>query len=312
MTSVSDYCTFEVHDKVKNPHLFTAAVIIQGMHHRQATETVIEQLVSKNKNILLIVSVVGHNISVLERDLIDEGKAVYIFLERPGVEKETFWKTNFANQNYQRLTSYAGLKYAESLGIQYSLKIRSDVFLGMNESIRHFIDLIQKYPLMPRPGKVVDMLGRIVVGSHATITHPDVINSYAPFHIRDHWYFGFTRDLVRFFDLASPTWAGGAGIAQCSPESSLTVVWMKDLGIEATDARELLARYFIVEDYVRVEQCRTDDPKFDHMWVMDMEDYKLRGAASVSDFINRVENPKLLTSHEEWKSMLRAIMSGIT
>lgn len=285
--------------------ILESCIVIQGLHYGDDTRTVIRQFMSKNPNILIIISTYEESKTMLddwEKYLAIDGKLVYIFSHPPARTEEAFWNSNFANQNLQRLTSCVGLKYAEKLGFKYCLKIRSDSFLGKDHVIDYLKESVLSYPLLScriRP------TGRIVVGSHATISHPEMEPDFAPFHIRDHWYFGYTEDLIGFFDLDSPTWNKGRGIDRCSPESSLTRVWMADLKInDSYTIRDLLGKYFIVEDFHFIEQCRTHVIAPDQQrWIVDMEAYRLGRADYLRQFLILLQDERISTTREQWDKM---------
>ncbi len=292
------------------------AIVVQGPHYGDSTRKVIREFLANNKDVLIIISSYEADASAMddwERQLEAEGTAIYIFSAEPPRSNTEFWRTNFANQNLQRLTSYAGLKRADELGIEYCLKIRSDTFFAKRGIIDSMIDLLQKYPVCRPPdfNESNTMRGRLIVSGHATMTDPAIIQHFPPFHIRDHWYFGFTKDVLRFFDIHSSAWNGGSGILQCSPESSMTRIWMKDLGIHAADTIELLARYFIVMDFERVEQFRIHFPAHEEAhWRMDEDEYRARGTAYFVDYLKRVENPLFFTSHSQWERMVKTILQA--
>jgi hypothetical protein len=259
---------------------------------------VLRQFVEKNPGVLIVLCTYETELSEWEENLVEQGALVVITIVEPPKSDIVFWQGNYANQNLQRLTSYVGLQYVAKRGIPYALKIRTDVFLGMREVVKYLVRLMDAYPLTSHD---VNMMGRIVVSSHSTMSRPEVVDRFAPYHIRDHWYFGFTRDLLRFFDMSTESsWSGGAGIQCCSPESSLTIVWMKDLGIQVKDVRELLGKYFIVEDYYVVEQCRTRVTGGEERWVTNLAEYEKRRATYLIEHMKRVELPLLFTTHTEW------------
>lgn len=280
-------------------------IVIQGPHYGDNTRIVIRQFLIKNPNVQIILSTYKESESLLnpwEKYLQDRGKVIYIFTEPPPRSEDCFWRTNFANQNLQRLTSYIGLKRADDLGFKYSLKVRSDTFLGKDRVINYFKDLLETYPLSSSlPG----LRGRIIVGSHATISHSEREIYYPPFHVRDHWYFGYTQDILKFFDMDSPTWNRGCGIDVCSPESSLTRVWMADLKIDDCHAlKDLLGRYFIVENFHVVEQCRIHVVAVDQQqWIIDMKEYLKHGSKYLQAFLSSLEDDRMSTTRETWEEM---------
>lgn len=284
----------------QNP--WEAAIVIQGSYIPDHTKTVILELLSRNPNVLVICSTYPEAkelISNTEKALVEAGLLVFLFISPPEQDLwPYFWETNHANQNLQRLTSYVGLEYSRMLGIEFSLKIRSDTFLGRKEAIRYFKEQLKTYP--PRtqiaPSEVK---GRMIVSGQGTISNPGF---WAPFHVRDHWYFGYTEDLVKFFDISSESsWADGTGVAISCPESAMTCVWMKDLGIEAVDTKDLLSRYFILEDAAEIEQVRITQTQY---WTLDYDRYKVEGIPYLRQIYATADSPGNVTTREEWLKML--------
>lgn len=282
-----------------------AAIILQGTYEHEYTKLVIERFVVLNPNVLIICSTYkmeDNFLSESERALVDAGNLVFLLITEPSQDRwPHFWETNHANQNLQRLSSYIGLEYARMLGIQYSLKIRSDTFLGRHNVIRYFKEQLEEFPVKPReePAKTKS---RIIVSGQGTISNPAF---WAPFHVRDHWYFGHTDDLVKFFDITSKsTWGEGTGIAISCPESAMTCVWMIDQGIEAEDIRELLGRYFIVENAADIEQVRVTQTPY---WQMDYERYKSEGISYLREIYATADSPGHTTTREEWLQMEKCV-----
>lgn len=278
-----------------------AVIVIQGAYSPE-TKTVILEFLSRNPNVLIICSTypsARDSISDGEKALVEAGLLVFLFVTEPPQDLwPYFWETNHANQNLQRLSSYVGLEYARMLGIEFSLKIRSDTFLGKKEVIRYFKEQLETYPAQTQiaPSEVKS---RIVVSGQGTITTPGF---WAPFHVRDHWYFGHTEDLVKFFDISSESsWADGTGVAISCPESAMTCVWMKDLGITAIDTRDLLARYFIIEDAAEIEQVRLTQTQY---WTLDYHKYKSEGIPYLRQVYATADSPGNVTTRDEWLKML--------
>jgi hypothetical protein len=272
-----------------------AAIVLQGIFYKE-TETVMEEFLGRNSNVLIILSTYLGDVKLMD-DLYKlalecKGGLVIIMSSEPSREKfPDFWRTNHANQNLQRYTSHIGLKLAEELGIMFSLKCRSDTFLGRLELIQDFRQQLRTYPARG------DVQGRIIVSGQGTITKPDF---WAPFHVRDHWHFGYTKDLLGYFSI-SGTWRDGKGINISCPESAMTIVWMIDQGIEAKDTGELLGKYFIIENAVDVEQVRLTRTGY---WDMDYGSYQTRGKAYLREIYKNADSPGNVTTREQWLELL--------
>lgn len=281
--------------------VWKAAIVVQGnyYHNDNITRSVFSHFLSSNSgDVLIICSTYPMDIILpYEQSLVDAGVLVFVFSTSPSkTEYPEFWATNQANQNLQRLTSYAGIQYAEKLGINYTLKIRSDSFLGKHEVIDYLIQQTNKYPL--RDSDSLILKNRIVVSGQGTI----VKDFWAPYHVRDHWYFGHTGDLLRFFDMSEKSsWKGGSGINVSCPESALTCVWMKDLGIVAKDTAELVSRFFIVEDAAEIEQVRLSKTP---AWNLDYRKYREEGIPYLKTIYTGADPPHNVTTKAEWLSLL--------
>lgn len=231
-----------------------AAIVIQGPYHEGLTMDIIRTFLSRNTNILVIVSTyTSHALTPFEKYMMDEGVLVYITIHEPPASYQDFWRTNRWNQNLQRLSSYIGLAYAQSLGIEFSLKIRSDMYLEKEDVVRYLKDKIEGIPVVPREvpswagmNPPDEMKGRIAISGHATFNVSK--NQPYPYHIRDFWLFGHTTDLMRYFDITERSgWRWGAGmLTLLAPESNLAIRWMNDMNIIASDTMELVARYFVI------------------------------------------------------------------
>lgn len=281
------------------------AIVVQGKYIPQITSIVFSEFLNRNSNNIVLICATYYpgkegDISFLsneEQFLIALGILVFIFVKEPSKEDfPEFWATNHANQNLQRLTSFTGIHYAHDLNIEYTLKIRSDSFLGKLNVIDCFLSDLKQYP--PNPEKPsIKIKGRIIVSGQGTII--DEGFKY-PFHVRDHWYFAHTTDLLAFFNTKG-SWRNGKGIAISCPESAITCVWTHDIGIESKCMRELLGRYFVVHDAVEVEQVRlTQTPS----WLFDHSEYNRHGKEYLRKVYLTADSRSHVTTHEEWKQLV--------
>jgi hypothetical protein len=184
-----------VKDEIHN-----TVIVVQGPYHGEITSWVIQNMCERNNNILFVLATylpedeksgknsIGTFLCPFEKELITQGKLVCVFVDVPSKEKfPEFWQTNIMNQNLQRLTSYAGFKYAHDNGFKFGLKIRSDFFFLKENVLEHFKESLLKFPPLDKK-----MNKRICVGSHGTFNRDDLP------HICDFWYFGHVADLLRF------------------------------------------------------------------------------------------------------------------
>lgn len=300
--------------------LWQAAVVIQGPYYKEYTKIVIDQTLFRNPDVLIILSTyllpeeetgqkpLGSFLSDTERELVNAGYVILVLIKAPTQEEcPDFWRTNSLNRNLQRLTSFAGLRHAHFLGIEFSLKLRSDVFLGRHGLIRHLRREVEtEFPLKPRSGFEGRMKGRIVVSGQGTITDPRTWVP-DPFHVRDHWYFGYTSDLLRFFDITDrSSWKNGSGLTAHNPESSMTQLWIKDLGLVVDTPGELVARYMITEDAVFVEQIRLAPRP--PGWMFDYTRYLREGIGYLNQVYSRADTPCCVTSHATWAKFYEELL----
>lgn len=309
--SIAEDC---IHKIVGSPQLgraWNAAVVIQGPYVWNYTRTCIEEFITRNTDILVIVATyLPDDMSALplspyELARISEGVLVFIFVKIPNREQwPEFWRTNQANQNLQRLSSYAGLRYAASLGIEYSLKIRSDTFLGRPAVISYMrMQLEKHYPPFPTESDSI-MKGRLVVGAAGSFCEPHPHPQY-PYYINDHFYFGHTTDVLAFFNL-STGWDNGSGMRIAHPEHSLTTRWMQDMNIRVPTTRELLARYFIIEDPHDVETARLD-PRGLHgcWWSFNYYRYLKEGSSYVKEAYGGAAYGAIGLTRNLWEDLVK-------
>ena len=94
------------------------------------------------------------------------------------------------NGNLQILSTLNGAKFAQSLGVEYILKTRTDQFFADYMFIDQLLTLHKTFTeRLPRSQK-----GRIVVGSMGSFRA-------RPFCVGDFFSFGFTEDIITMWDL---------------------------------------------------------------------------------------------------------------
>lgn len=284
------------------------------------TQSVIPEILGRNPNtVLLIVSTYapeaekqarepyGTFLSAGEKSYLSDkssphyGQVVYLFLNEPShQEYPDFWRTNKMNQNLQRLSSYAGLQYAASLNIEYSLKLRSDAFLGKRDACSALTRYVQDYPIIASPDQQVNPLTQLK-GRIATPDHTRTLNSCFPewpmrqYFICDQWMFGYTTDLKNFFSLSSPSWDCGRGIkTDLLPENHLMECWMKDLGIPPTSRgiEEMAGRYMIIAGMVEFEYLSLKRQSY--------QDYLSRGVAYLTEVFTGWEKFCVFFKEAHW------------
>lgn len=266
----------------REDQIWEAAIVLQGPYKSKYTPTVIRMFLERNDpNFLIIVStympsqesigeeLCGTFLSSFEKSIVlpsEEnpytGRLVYLFLRLPDKNEEReFWRTNYWNQNLQRYSSFVGLEYAHDLGIEKALKCRCDAFLGMHNVCRYFSrELVESVPIFPVDDTHLSRLrGRIVTGDFTKVQSENMrVPELGEYHIMDFWLFGYTTDLMTYFDLREGSfWNRGSGIrTDLTVETHLAELWMKEIGISQSQVRnvlELVGRYMAIADSVKVE-----------------------------------------------------------
>lgn len=295
-----------------------AAIVLQGPYVRHHAETVIRIFLERNPpNILLIVStylipecegIPERMLGEYENRVIrgDTGRLVYLFLQPPTKEQEPqFWENNFTNQSLQRLTSFAGLRYADQLGIKFAMKCRLDCFLGMNNICTYLLEEYNKFPLKEEKPSVIS--GRIIVGDLSKSQYESPWARLGYFHVNDFWFFGKTKDLMLYFDIRKGcSWRTEPETEIMAPETNFARQWMKEVGITITTSPqsdgllELLAKYFIVVDSIDVEF------NFLKVWHRNHQEYLDSG----KDFLKHIQKIERdywpVISRERWLDLVAA------
>lgn len=102
-------------------------------------------------------------------------------------------KCGLGNVNYQITTTKAGLLKAKELGATYSLKIRSDLRLYRDGFYEYLKGLLKCFPVKRQ--NCYNLSGRIITQSGGEG------QMFLPNWLQDYWYFGYTDDLINFFDI---------------------------------------------------------------------------------------------------------------
>ncbi len=253
--------------EIESARSWQYAIVVQGPYIRGHTNKVVQLFLERNSNAIVIVSTYLPEDSSPEELLSQEefqlvsggpGRLVYLFLELPSRSLEPeFWRTNIWNQNSHRLSTFAGLRMANSMEIPFSLKIRSDAFLGKRNICEYLYEsFVQAYPPIPHPD-TRKPAGRIVVGEYSKRRSE---NQHWPqicdHDISDFWFFGHTTDLMIYFEVRQGSqWNRGSGITtKTYPETNLAELWMKEMQIPLTmDLSEVMGRYMAVASSLEIE-----------------------------------------------------------
>lgn len=229
---------------------FESAIVIQGPFKEHDTHNTITMMTERNPQSLIILS-------TYETPLLSSEKCeniVLILNKIPSKEKyPDFWLTNFYNQNLQRLTSFVGVQHAKNLGIPVCLKVRSDGIFG-KQNICEYLDFCSKS--QPLLGTNTSQVKRRLVVSDKSRKYFPGDQVIGEFFVYDHWLFGETEDLFKFYDMTEGSaWHEGRGIeTSTTPETHLTKCWMKNVGInDANNLVELASKYLVVTSTLDVE-----------------------------------------------------------
>jgi hypothetical protein len=300
--SLEESCETIILGHIDMERNWESAVILQGPYSTH-TSKAIDIFLRRNSNLIVIVSTYkGEQTSDIDKKLSEheESRLIFILNKMPDRQRHPdFWKTNHWNQNLQRLTSYFGLRLAEELNIEFSLKIRSDSFLGKENVTAYLIsEYISKYPIE----ETSKFKGRIAVSEFSKKksenTHFPQICDH---DISDFWFFGHTSDVLRYFDCsAKSSWDEGRGMStQTFPESNQSELWMKDSDIPLeTDILELFTKYFCVPSTVDIEFVWLK------RWHPNFELYLREGKDLVSRHYHEEKRHWKLISHERWFDLI--------
>lgn len=122
---------------------------------------------------------------------VDEDSELLEQLRAEGVHVVTSEKPPVAgasNINLQLVSTMAGLKVAEQLGVEFVLKTRTDCRLYASNVLGYLRGLIKLFP----PAASAGMRGRLVALDYAT-------RLYVPAHVADIIMFGCLEDMVRYW-----------------------------------------------------------------------------------------------------------------
>lgn len=189
--TVNNFFTYHLRPKKSdNFHLFSSSnvnekvgIIIQGNignNYSFLKETLkIYEKIFPNIQIILSTWKSESQIDILKL----ESKNVKILFNEEPNEKSP------GNTNYQIMSTYAGLKYAQEIGLEYCLKQRTDIRIYKNDAIAYLLSLLKIFPLKQKN----KFKNRIISTSLTTL-------KYRLFSISDYVLFGNTKDLLLYFD----------------------------------------------------------------------------------------------------------------
>lgn len=309
--------------KISDTTKWSAAIIIQGPFIPSITEKIIKIFLERNpKDVLIIVSTYspedekqgrvtrGTYLSPWEKDIVIHeegehvGRLVYIFVQPPSrQESPDFWSCNQQNKNLQRLTTFAGLKLANELGIPFSLKCRSDGLLGKPNVTKDLREEVLRYPLikgLEYSSVKHPMKGRIIISEFSRCGHGIEFNEY---HVGDQWFFGYTTDLMRYFDMHKDSfWFTQRMIPphRGNTETDTCLSWLKNIGLYSSDMdfKELLSRYMIVGD----------DRTLEFLWfkyrLYDFDAYMREGSSYLKNHPGARQWYEVV-KHEQWIKWMR-------
>lgn len=103
-------------------------------------------------------------------------------------------KSGIGNINYQVISTLAGLKKLKEIGCQYSMKTRTDQRLYRIDLFPYLLSLLESYDIEDI-FNIKCQKGRICFCEGSMPS-----NILLPFHICDFWFFGYTDDLINYFN----------------------------------------------------------------------------------------------------------------
>lgn len=177
--------------------------------------------------------------------------------------------------NYQIVSTQMGLKKAKELGLKFCLKNRSDIRLNYKYSLEYLASLLSVFKVggsaLPLKGRIISLNG--IPGQ-----------MFFPFWIQDYCYFGYTDDLVDFFDIElDKRNQHNSGIRQLgedgmkngkdfykhiSPEMYIVLTYLRKYAnietLMVKDSWEYIRRYFLT---VNFEDLNVLWDKYDRLWM---------------------------------------------
>lgn len=174
------------------------------------------------------------------------------------------------NRNYQIVSTIAGLRKAKKLGVEYALKMRSDIALFSNPVMDNAEHLLKLYD-----SKVCNQYGlknRFII--------PDIYTrKYVLYNASDHYMFGYLDDLLMFWDIPLDTrrnvmleeeWHRKTlkqmSIEKGSAECYLNLCFMEKIGRQAgnsfEDSLNFYRDFFIIMDTTWWNSFWVKCPKF--------------------------------------------------
>ena len=220
------------------------AILLQGPFYPSKTAKYIVHYLGNNPETIVILSTYKdeHSLQFVNQYKNDRLYIIFVHIEND----DTILKNNYANKNFQRITTYHGLLVSRQLKIKHTLKSRTDSVFAKPKIIDFFKEQLTKYE---KPFETYDHTrSRIIIPPVGTLIN----NTYGPFHIADHWLFGTTDDLLEYFTLDPLVWNKGeyyrSNITKIfhSPESEAGSLWVHKSKLNVKNTRELVGRYFIV------------------------------------------------------------------
>ena len=182
------------------------------------------------------------------------------------------------NVNYQRYSTYAGIKRASNRGIPYVMKTRTDFRLYEEGAISHVWNLTKKFPISGEERQRLSILNPVL----------DV-----PYYIPDFVLFGSTKDMLNFWNIDElyPEIISSEENA-INPEGLLFGRYFKRIGCYVDDPVNNL------EDYAQMlgKECIVVDPAtYKYIW----KKYSYEGS------ITFVEGKNMFTSIDwlKWLNM---------
>lgn len=192
-----NFCNFKLHPKkadyfipsniktVTKPGEF--AIVLQGIIETRENFTI--ETVKLYKKIFPGAIIIISTWDYTAKNLLDEFKILGCEI----VLNKDFKPCGTGNVNYQICTSLAGIKRAKELGALYTLKNRSDLRIYKEFAFEYLKSLLTIFPV--EKDNPFQLKGRII----SPAGNPGQM--FMPLWLQDFYYFGYTEDLINFFDI---------------------------------------------------------------------------------------------------------------
>jgi hypothetical protein len=197
----------------------------------------------------------------------------HVVVSEPPSEK------GLGSHNLQMLSSNAGLVHAESLGVKFAIKTRSDQRIYNPYSINLMKELVEQYPLTDEAS--LHQKGRVVSISLSSF-------AYRPFGLSDMLHFGAVSDLIKY-------WNGSLD------NRSGPVAPLQSLHSTRDSAKQLLGEPYFTTNFLSSTGWNIEWT-LENYWAACVERFIVIDASSIDLYW-----PKYSFKEERWKNYIHPV-----